>query len=209
MSAGVPMRPSGMRAQRALAPLRMLGGDLGELGVDQAGRQADDADAVARPGLAERLGQADGAGLGGRIGRVAAVGRVAGDRADDDDHAFSRGQRVVEFHGAGHQAVEVDRHHPVPALGLELAAAIDDRALAKDQHVQRRRPGGRRRSGRGRRRRPGRRPGRSGRSLRRRHSRPLRPGCPRRGPPRRVRGRRGRCRCRCRWSRRRPGPPCR
>ncbi len=46
------------------------------------------------------------------------------------------GQPALEGPGAVHQAVQIDRHHLVPALRLELAALVDHRALAEDQHVQ-------------------------------------------------------------------------
>ena len=86
-----------------------------------AGRDGIDGDVVAGELLAERLGQRDHAGLGGRVVGGVGVAFLAGDRGDVDDAPV-----VLRDH-AGHDraradegAVEVDAHHLAPFLDLGL-----------------------------------------------------------------------------------------
>ena len=85
-----------------------------------------DRDVVGRELLAERLGQADDAGLGGRIGGGVGVAFLAGDRGDIGDAA------VVPLDHAGddrlaaiERAGEVDADHLVPLLGRVLPGLGD------------------------------------------------------------------------------------
>ena len=120
----------------ALQPVGILRRHLGQLGIDQPRREAVYADTVGGEGLPQRLGQADRPGLRRGIGGIADIGLEPRNRTDDDDRSGALRQLRPELARYMHQAVEVDRHHPVPSLALELAAPIDDRALAQDQHIE-------------------------------------------------------------------------
>ena len=60
----------------------MRGRDFRHSGVDEARRDAVDANSVARPRLGQGAGETDGACLGGVIGRIAAGGVEGRRRAD-------------------------------------------------------------------------------------------------------------------------------
>jgi hypothetical protein len=90
---------------------------LEDAGARRGRRDAVDGDVVAGQFLAERLGQRDDAGLGGRIGGRVRVAFLAGDRGDVDDAAVTArlhagGDRAVGVE----RAVEVDVDHPAPLL---------------------------------------------------------------------------------------------
>jgi hypothetical protein len=65
----------------------LLGHLLEDPGARRGRGDAVDGDVVAGEFLAERLGERDDAGLGGRIGRGVGVALLAGDRGDVDDAA--------------------------------------------------------------------------------------------------------------------------
>src|SRR5215207_2109550 len=107
------------RDQRNDLRLQDLGVDrLHHLGADVAGRDDVDGDPGARAFLGERLGEADVAGLRGRIVRLAGLALLAVDRGDGDDaaelafaHAVPDRVRHVE------DAVEVGVDHLAPLDG--------------------------------------------------------------------------------------------
>src|SRR5205807_7593098 len=79
------------------------------------GRDAVDRDVVFGELLAERFGQRDQRGLGGRIGGGIRIALLAGDRRDvDDPPVVLRDHVRYDRATAMERAVEVDRHHRGP-----------------------------------------------------------------------------------------------
>src|SRR5437773_1882073 len=129
-------------------PYRDLGDNLAEhvlrhrgdhIGVDIAGRDGIDRDAIARALLGQRLGEPVNARLGGGIIDLAVLARLAVDRADVDDSPVLARAHAVE-HRLGHieAAAEVDVDHlvPLPAVHLANRSVAGDPGVI-DQHIGR------------------------------------------------------------------------
>src|SRR5205809_3269114 len=92
------------------------------LGLDGAGGNAVDADALTPPGHAERAGEVDDGGFGRAVVRHHGGAVDAGDGGDVDDHAAAAlGHHLLARPLAAEEdAVHVDLDHGVPAVDADV-----------------------------------------------------------------------------------------
>ena len=119
ISSTVTKRPRGIfDSMKSICCLRHL---VEDRGLGGRRRDAIDRDVVARELLAERFGQRDDAGLGGRIGGRVRIALLAGDRGDIDDAAVVlRDHQRHDRAAAIELAVEIDAHHLRPGLRSDI-----------------------------------------------------------------------------------------
>ncbi len=141
-SSGTPGRrggcatPGPRRSRRPCRPPRPVG--VVERGVDPAGADAGDADAVRAHRDRERPGQRDEAALGGGVGEAPAA-TPEGGGGSGEHHAAVRRVLEVRSRRLGRQEgrPEVERHRPIPFGHTEICQfGLDEKPCAEDDGIQ-------------------------------------------------------------------------
>ena len=138
ISSGMPMRSSGERAVEAFSVLRIVPQRLGEVGLDQAGRDAVHADIVLAVFAGEVARELHVGGLRDRVGAEHGRALQAADRGHDDDRAVLALDHLRHHHAdqpvVGDDVVVEDLAELIVGNAGERTVIGIGRGVA-DQHV--------------------------------------------------------------------------